>query len=105
MFRVHDREKNFQVFTQKDPREDGYVGEVEADATLDYSQDVYVQRDGEDRPRQVIGLIAPRAYKVFKYDRERQQSGAQLIPGMIRVCYSWADHLEGRVAVYDNSAH
>jgi hypothetical protein len=103
MFRVHDREKNYQVFTQKDPREDGCKEEVEAVVALDYSQDVHLHEDGEGRPEVVIGMTGPKAYKVFKYDRERELAGAQRIAGSIIVCYSWTDYLENRPAAYDNS--
>jgi hypothetical protein len=103
MFRTHDREKNCQVFTQKDPRQDGFTGGVEEDVTLHYSQDVHLRRPGEDSPEVVVGLTGPKAYKVFKYDRERQQAGAQWIAGNMFVCSSWTDYLEGRAAAYDNA--
>ena len=106
MFRVHLNERHIQAFIQQDPRKEGFSGEVEENVSLDFPQEtIYLHPPGEDAPEVVIGVSAehPKGYKVFKYERERQQAGYRPISGKPHVFYSWQDCLKGRSAAYDNS--
>jgi hypothetical protein len=106
VFRCYHPQLDRQVFTQKDPREDGFNGEVETDVSLDYRQDELHRIVGdEDTPEIVIGLsdLGPKAYKVFKYNRDRERAGYRRIEGQPVVCFSWADYLDGRAAAYQSS--
>jgi hypothetical protein len=105
MYRATDQDQHYQVFTEVDPRAEGFEGEVEADVTLNYPQSVYDDHEGEPASDEVIGRTGPRAYRVFRSARERDLAGAERVSGSVFVAHSWADYLQPRVAAYDNSAN
>jgi len=90
-FRVHDHWKSNLVFTEKDPRDDGFHGEVEEGVGLDYDMvAVHAKPDGEKTPECVLGRTGPGKYKVFKYRGELQQARAVPVPGNVAPpYYSW----------------
>src|SRR5438552_3032243 len=101
MFLVEDNRDGatYVVFTWKNPRKDGYAGNVTEGVGLDYDmEEVHSWADGEDCPEAVVGRANddPKRYKVFKYRRELQSAGYQPVPGTAVVFSSWADYLKVR---------
>jgi hypothetical protein len=98
MFLVEDRRPGatFLVFMWKDPREDGYKGDVAEDVHLDYDMPaVHSWPDGEDSPEACVGRSVedPKQYTVFKYCRDLGPAGFERVSGMPLVFVSWADYL------------
>ena len=88
----------FLVFTEEDPRNAGYKGEVIEDVCLDYDMaHVHSWPDGSERP---IACPArsrkdPKEYKVFKYRSElQQQQDYEAVEGMLCVFGSWVDYVK-----------
>jgi len=100
MFRVYDPENDCQVFTKKNPREDGFTGEVEADVVPDYNQDVHLHRDGEERPK--LGMVAW-LYKVRQCADERYLASGKTVGSRAFLSYSWNDYLKDKPAPRRNS--
>jgi hypothetical protein len=84
MFLVKDRRlgmDNF-VFTQVDPRGDGYAGDVTAGVTLDYDMNaVHDWPHGQPVPNPQIGRdpADPKHYKVFKFPEELRAAGFEFV--------------------------
>ncbi len=98
MFLVKNRRlgrDNF-VFTQKDPRTDGYIGDVIEDVTLDYDMNaVYSWREGEASPNPQLGRDPQnrKRYRVFKFPQELEAAGYELIHSNTPfVVFSWSDY-------------
>ncbi len=98
MFLAKDRRFGVEqyVFTQIDPRKDGFEGEVTDGVELDYeSGDIYSWPDGEDRPNLVLGRdpVNPKHYKVFKYPKSLQKSGFDRVHfNAPLIAHDWSDY-------------
>lgn len=98
MFLIHDRRLAMDnyVFTQTDPRTDGYKGEVIEGVTLDYDMNaIHHWPDGERRPDPQLGRDPknPAHYKVFKFENELRAAGFRLIHSSTPfLAYSWSDY-------------
>lgn len=99
MFLIKDRRLGMDhyVFTQTDPRTEGYRGEIiEDDATLDYDMNaISLWPDGETRPDPQLGRNPrnPTHYKVFKFPHELDAAGFELVRSDAPfVAYSWSDY-------------
>ncbi|MBI1915187.1 MAG: hypothetical protein HYS12_10680 [Planctomycetes bacterium] len=99
MFLVEDQRfgTTHLIFTWKNPRQDGYTGNVIDDVGLDYNmEEVHSWPDGHDRPEVCVGRAPdnPKHYKVFKYLRDREAAGYQPVTGTPDVFGSWSDYLK-----------
>lgn len=98
MFLVKDRRLGMDnyVFTQADPRTEGYKGDVTENAVLDYDMNAIVLwPDGEDIPKPQLGRdpYNPKHYKVFKFPEELRKAGYELVHfNTPFVAYSWSDY-------------
>ncbi len=98
MFLVKDRRLGMDnyVFTQTDPRADGYKGEVVDGVTLDYDMNaIHLWPNGQLRPNPRLGHDPNNAklYKVFKTPEQLQAEG--FVPVHVNtpfVAYTWADY-------------
>jgi hypothetical protein len=86
------------VFTNINPRTEGYKGEVNEGIELDYDMNaIHLWPHGEPRPDPQLGRdpANPKHYKVFKYPQELRHSGFDLVdPQAPIVVYSWLDYRE-----------
>lgn len=98
MFVAEDQRPGFHnyVFTQLDPKIDGFKGPVIEGATLEY--DVLSVSDwpgGAQRPQPQLGRDPANSkhYKVFKYPHDLLESGFELVHHNAPVVvYSWHDY-------------
>jgi hypothetical protein len=67
---------------------------VETEVSLDYPGEVDHWPDGSARPDQCVGVSPedPKAFRVFKNERDRRNAGYQLVGGTPVVMHSWADY-------------
>src|ERR1019366_9427832 len=88
------KDKNFLVFTAKDPSQDVYTGEVIEGTTLDYHPSVSDWPRGAERPGTFVGHAEddPKRYKVFQYHRELAPAGYRPVSGVPAVFNSWRDY-------------
>lgn len=87
------------VFTWKDPRLDGYTGDVVENVNLEYDMtEVHAWPNGAPRPEVCVGhdRSDPKHYKVFKYNLERQAASFEPVVGSPVVYGSWLDYLKLR---------
>jgi hypothetical protein len=95
---VKDRRLGMEnyVFTQADPRHDGYKGEVIEGVTLDYNMnEIHFWQEGQSRPEPQIGADPSNSkhYKVFKSPAELQAAGFVLVhTNRPFVAYSWSEY-------------
>lgn len=97
MFLVVDRRlgMDYYVFTQLDPRTDGYRGAVTEDVSLEFDMNaIHRWPDGEPRPSPRLGRDPsnPRHYRVFKFPHELEAARFEFVdynPPI--VAYSWLD--------------
>lgn len=98
MFLIEDRRPGLHnfIFTQMDPRRDGYSGNVINDVTLEYDlNSIHAWPDGEPFPEPKLGRdpAKPKHYKVFKSSQELQSAGYQFVNDHTPVVvYSWRDY-------------
>ena len=98
MFLIKDRRLGMDnyVFTQMDPRTEGYKGDVSEGVALDYDMNaIHRWPDGEPRPDPQLGLDPknPTHYKVFKYRDELYAAGFKMVhSGTPFIVYSWSDY-------------
>lgn len=98
MFLIKDRRfgmDNF-VFTQTDPRTEGYTGDVSEDVELVYDMNaIHRWPNGQPRPDPQLGRNPhnPKQYKVFKSPEELRDSTFELVHfNTPFVEYSWSDY-------------
>lgn len=85
----------YLVFTWRDPREDGYKGDVLEGVSLDFDElALSLWPDGAARPERCVGRAPnnPNHYKVFKYGSELQSAGYQPVAGNPVKFVSWSDY-------------
>jgi hypothetical protein len=85
------------VFVERDPRDDGYTGEIVDDVSLDYDElKVHRWDDGQRRPEACVG-IAPdnsKHYRVFKYSDQLHAAGFEPVAGTpIASFASWFEYI------------
>ncbi len=78
MFLVKDRRLGMDnyVFTQTDPRTEGFKGEVAEGVTLDFDMNaIHYWPNGQRRPNPQLGRDPkdPKHYQVFKFPEELQR--------------------------------
>ena len=86
----------YLVFTWKDPRQDGFTGQVDEDVELDYDMEaVHRWPEGGKRPAKCTGRDPnnPKRYKVFRSADDCKAEGYVAIPGDTVVFGSWADYV------------
>jgi len=98
MFRVEDKPFGtiWQVFTQRDPRTEGYVGELECDVTLEYDMPaVHAWPDGAVAPEPCLGRAPDdlKHYRVFRCPRDCLAAGHELLPGTTLLFGTWSEYL------------
>ncbi len=84
------------VFTWKNPRSDGFAGDVEEDVWLDYDMEhVHSWPTGTPRPEPCLGRSPDLSshFKVFRFRNDLEQAGYQFVPGSTLISGSWADFL------------
>jgi hypothetical protein len=84
------------VFAWRDPRNDGYSGNLTEGVSLDYDMEqVHRWPDGDPQPEAVVGRAPTDAkhYKVFKYEADRKAAGYEPVAGTAKVVGSWSDYL------------
>lgn len=95
MFLVRDEVPGcvYLVFTQTDPREDGYAGEVEEGVTLDDAAD-YSWPEGSERPMHLVGRdpARPNHYRVFKFHHELEAAGYEQVAGTAITPGRWSSY-------------
>lgn len=86
------------VFTWRDPRADGYQGEVIEVEELDYNMEqVHAWPDGAKPPEACVGRKPDsETYKVFRYSSDRNREGYDPVEGIPLVVGSWFDYLKLR---------
>lgn len=98
MFLVKDRRlgMNNYVFTQSDPRAEGYAGDVIDGVALEYDMNaIHLWPDGQPRPNPQLGHDPkhPERYQVFKSPEDLHAAGFVLdTPNTPFVTYSWSDY-------------
>lgn len=100
MFLVRVPETNSLVFFERDPRKDGFRGDVVEDVTLECPEnpDLYKWPDGSAWPEVCVGLsrTEPDHFRVFRSPKERSQAGYEPVAGDYGDVYaSWAEY-QGR---------
>ena len=84
------------VFTQVDPRSEGYKGDVIEDVTLKYNEEkIHLWLDGEPCPDPQLGRDRrnPKLFKVFKFPNELNEAGFEFVHNNAPfVAYSWSDY-------------
>ena len=97
MFLVKDRRlgMDYYVFTQLDPRTDGYRGDVTEDVNLEFDMNaIHRWPDGEPRPSPRLGRDPsnPRHYRVFKFPHELEAARFEFVDyNTPIIAYSWLD--------------
>ncbi len=97
MFLVEDQRPGFHnfIFTQLNPKIDGYNGPIIEGVTLDYDVlSISSWPDGWERPQPQLGRDPANVkhYKVFKYPHELLESGFEFVHyNAPVVVYSWHD--------------
>jgi hypothetical protein len=100
MYLIKDRRlgRDYFIFTQEDPRKEGYKGDVVDGVILDYDMNaIHLWPDGEPRPEPRLGRdpTNQRHYKVFKFPHELQAAGFELVDYNTPIlAYSWEDYRE-----------
>ena len=98
MFLVKDRRLGMDqyIFTQTDPRSDGYQGELVEEVTLEYDMNaIHIWPAGQPRPEPQLGRNPknPKQYKVFKFPGELRAAEFVLEHANTPfVAYSWSDY-------------
>ncbi len=98
MFLVKDRRLGMDnyVFTQTDPRTEGYKGDLTEAVTLDYDMNaIHLWPYGQPCPNPQLGRDPknPTHYKVFKSPEERQAAGFEFVHfNTPFFAYSWSDY-------------
>jgi hypothetical protein len=98
MFLIKDRRLGMDnyLFTQTDPRLEGYKDDVIEDVDLDYDMNaIHLWPYGQARPSPQLGRDPknPKHYKVFKSLKELRAAGFDLIHSNSPfVAYSWSDY-------------
>lgn len=98
MFLVKDRRLGMDkyVFTQMDPRAEGYKGDVIEGVALKYDiEAIHNWPDGENRPNPQLGRDPnnTKLYKVFKFPEELQAAGFEFVySNRPFFAYSWSDY-------------
>ena len=110
MFLVKDRRLGMDnyVFTQTDPRAEGYKGEVIEGVTLEYDMnDIHSWPDGQPSPKPQLGRDPKNAkrYKVFKFPDQLKDAGFEYIHfNTPFFAYSWSDYRKNYYPVPDEYA-
>jgi hypothetical protein len=96
------------VFTQTDPRLEGYKDNVIEDVILAYDMNaIHLWADGQPRPNPQLGRDPknPKHYKVFKFPEELQSAGFEPVYfNTPFVAYSWSDYRKRYYPVPDEYA-
>ncbi len=95
MFLVRDPRTNLLIFIDKDPRQDGFMDEVESNVSLEYPQEVHEWPDGASRPQNVVGVREDggKEYRVFRSDRDRREARYKKVAdGTPLVVRSWQEY-------------
>lgn len=98
MFLVKDRRlgKDNYVFTETDPRTEGYKGDVIEGVTLDYDMNsIFRWPHGQRSPNPQLGRDPknPKQYKEFKFPEELHAAGFEFVhDGTPFLEYSWSDY-------------
>jgi hypothetical protein len=98
MFLIKDRRLGMDnyVFTQMDPRTEGYKGDVIEGVTLDYDMNaIHRWPHGQSRPDPQLGRDPnnPAHYKVFKFPDELHAAGFEFVHfNTPFLAYSWSDY-------------
>ena len=94
MFHVVDA-NGVHVFTQVDPREDGFTGPVDADVTLEELTDnSSATTDNQTFPLPALGRSRsdPRRFRVFPEVADCQKAGFAAVGPRWENCARWSDH-------------
>ncbi len=98
MFLVSDPEREVLVFTNKDPRVDGFEGDVKENVRLEYPEDVNRWADGSECTEQCLGFSEsdPLQYRVFRTPQGCRAT--EFIPTYIpfELFSTWTEYLESR---------
>ena len=94
MYLAHDVTINCHVFTDKNPRDDGYDGELQENVTLDTSEGVNEWRNGT---RSLDGCLGQDPeddshYKVFQYDKDCSNAKFHNLGTNFSSHDSWSDY-------------
>jgi len=82
------------VFTEVDPREDGFTGEMIEGVSFEQSEDIFHWPDGHRDPEPCVGQepTNDKRYKVFKYPRDLQKAGFHLVSATFGTYERWSDY-------------
>ena len=98
MFLVKDRRLGMDnyVFTNQDPRSEGFQGDVVEGVALDYDMnDIHLWPQGQPRPNPQLGRDPkkPKHYQVFKFPDDLQAAGFELVHfNTPFFAYSWSEY-------------
>jgi hypothetical protein len=96
MYLAEDRSRgqSYLVFTEVDPREDGFTGSVTEDVFLDVPEGLFLWPDGHGGPEPCVGQDPTDAnrYKVFKYSRDLQKAGYRPVSATFDVYERWSEY-------------
>jgi len=93
VFLVKDAET--YVFTNRDPREDGFDGKVQEGVTIEILRDLHQWPEGAAGPEPCLGAsgLNESCYKVFKYPQECQKAGFRSLGFNIPQVYErWSEY-------------
>lgn len=83
------------VFTAVDPRNDGFVGDIEDSVSLEFDMNqIFQWEDGEVRPCPVTGKDPnnPKNYRVFRFSEELSKANYEKVSDLVPlVSVSWSD--------------
>lgn len=88
------------VFLRRNPRHEGFAGEVEEDVNFYCPRAVHAWPDGERRPQVCLGVSPrdPKSYRVFRLDEECTKAGYKKVAdGNPSVFESWSDYTLNKI--------
>ena len=95
MFHIFDDQNSQHVFTNDDPRDDGFTGPVETDVFLEIPGDLKQWPTGTRRPEPVLAISPTnqKDYKVFKHDDNAKSAGFRIVGGLPSTASSYAAYI------------
>ena len=97
------------VFLLKDPRKQGYLGEVQEGATLDYDMNhVHSWPSGSEMSSPCLAQDSnrPSYFKVFKNDAEREREGFVLVASTTPALNNhWKEYTDSRDGIFPSNNH
>jgi len=98
MFHIFDNRPgcNQHVFTDQDPRDDGYLGEVDENCKIETPENLFAHPYGAKRPNPTILAVSQnnsKCFREFASAEEAQRAGFEVLSGYPGIFPRWSDYL------------